>query len=163
MLGCRPPLVTFPVAQSNHQVRCEDRPGTILGVTAMDTKQLIVSNLRQVDFIVEAYLADLTDAELLVRPVPGANHIAWQWGHLIVSESRLGQVCPGYRDPLPPDFAPRFTKETSKLDDAGAFLQKEEYQRLAKEVRAATLAALEKLPPADLDKPAAKVPPMAKT
>ena len=72
----------------------------------MDNKQLILSNLSQADFTVNAYLADLTDAELLVRPVPGINHIAWQWGHLISSEAYLvGQVCPGKcaadREPLP--------------------------------------------------------------
>ncbi len=130
----------------------------------MDTKQLIVANLSQADFTVNAYLEDLTDAELLVRPVPGANHISWQWGHLIASEAYLvGQVCPGFTSPLPAEFPGKFTKETSKLDDAGAFLKKADYQRLGREMRAATLAALEKLPPTDLDKPAAKVPPLAKT
>ena len=33
-------------------------------------------------------LADLSDADLFVRPVPGANHIAWQLGHLIIQEYR---------------------------------------------------------------------------
>jgi hypothetical protein len=130
----------------------------------MDNKQLILSNLAQADFTVNAYLADLTDAELLVRPVPGANHISWQWGHLIASEAYLvGQVCPDFKSPLPADFDAKFTKDTAKLDTADAFLKKEDYQRLGKQMRAATLAALEKLPAADLDKPAAKVPPMAKT
>jgi hypothetical protein len=129
----------------------------------MDTKQLIRSNLSQADFTVNAYLADLTDEELLVRPVPGINHIAWQWGHLIASEAYLiGQVCPGFKSPLPADFAGKFTNDTAKIDDASAFPKKEDYQRLAKETREATVAALEKLPVADLDKPASKVPPLAK-
>ena len=34
-------------------------------------------------------VSDLSDAELLVRPVPQANHIAWQLGHLILQDSRL--------------------------------------------------------------------------
>ena len=33
--------------------------------------------------------ADLSDADLLVRPAPSANHIAWQLGHLIASERNL--------------------------------------------------------------------------
>jgi hypothetical protein len=130
----------------------------------MDTKQLILSNLRQADFVVDGYLADLTDAELLVRPVAGANHIAWQLGHLIASEAYLvSQVYPAYASPLPAGYADKFTKETAQLDAADAFLKKEEYFRLGKEVRAATLGALEKVPDADLDKPATKVPPLAKT
>jgi hypothetical protein len=130
----------------------------------MDVKQLIVANLSQADFTVGAYLADLTDAELLVRPVPGANHIAWQWGHLIASEAYLvGQVSPAFKSPLPADFAAKFTKDTAQLDDPAAFLNKSDYERLGREMRSATLAALEKLPTADLDKPAQKVPPLAKT
>ena len=35
------------------------------------------------------FVEDLTDAELLVRSVPKANHIAWQLGHSIVSTRRL--------------------------------------------------------------------------
>ena len=32
------------------------------------------------------FIADLSDADLLVRPAPTANHIAWQLGHVIGSE-----------------------------------------------------------------------------
>jgi hypothetical protein len=130
----------------------------------MDTKQLIVSNLRQADFVVDGYLADMTETELLARPVPGANHVAWQLGHLIASEAYLvAQVYPAYANPLPAGFADKFTKDTAQLDTSEAFLKKEEYFRVGKEVRAATLGALEKISEADLDKPATKVPPLAKT
>ena len=37
----------------------------------------------------DMYLSDLSDADLLVRPVPAANHIAWQLGHLISAEVHL--------------------------------------------------------------------------
>ncbi len=130
----------------------------------MDFKQLILSNLRQADFTVDGYLADLTDAEMLVRPVPGANHIAWQVGHLIASEAYLvGQVDPAFVNPLPQGFAEKFTKETAQLETPEAFFNKAEYFRLGKEVRAATLASLERLPEGEFDKPAKKVPPLAKT
>ena len=36
-----------------------------------------------------AQLSDLSDAELLVRPVPSANHIAWQLGHMIAGTHRM--------------------------------------------------------------------------
>ena len=105
--------------------------------------------------IAKAYLEDLADEELLIRPVEGANHIAWQLGHLIVSEhGMIEQVCPGTMPPLPDGFAEKYTKETSTLDDAGAFHTKAEYLKLMDEQRAGTLAALDNLSDDDLDKPA---------
>ena len=47
----------------------------------MDIRQAIRANLTSADFIVNGYLADLTPGEMLTRPVPGANHTAWQVGH----------------------------------------------------------------------------------
>lgn len=130
----------------------------------MDTKQAIISSLTQSDFIWEAYLADLADKDLLVRPCTAANHIAWQIGHLIQSEQHLvDKVAPGKRDPLPADFKARHTKDMAASDEAGKFLTKDEYIRLAKQVRANTLNALESLPAADLAKPATGVPPFCKT
>src|SRR5271170_7679494 len=34
-------------------------------------------------------LADFSDADMLVRPCPGANHAAWQLGHLTAAETRM--------------------------------------------------------------------------
>ena len=39
--------------------------------------------------MVKMTLADFSDAEMLVRPVPGANHANWQLGHLVVSEVHI--------------------------------------------------------------------------
>ena len=36
-----------------------------------------------------AYVQDLADADLLLRPVPGINHIAWQLGHLITGSKKM--------------------------------------------------------------------------
>jgi uncharacterized damage-inducible protein DinB len=97
-------------------------------------------------------LSDLSDADLLVRPVPSANHIAWQLGHLINSEVmllQLGTGMPTFR--LPDDFAARHGKETAAKDSATDFLTKAEYIDLFKKVRSATLSALEAMPETTLD------------
>ncbi len=121
----------------------------------MNARQAIRSTLERVDFICKSYLEDLTDADLLVRPVPDANHIAWQLGHLIASEHRMVEAAlPGAMPPLPAGFAERYTAETAKLDEPSAFYTKAEYLRLFSEQRAATLAALDRLTDADLDRPA---------
>ena len=41
------------------------------------------------EMIAMAYLDDLTDEELLVRPAEGANHILWQLGHLVASDHQM--------------------------------------------------------------------------
>ena len=131
----------------------------------MDTKQAIRSSLNVSDFLVQRYLEDITDAEMLARPVDGANHIAWQFGHLISAEQRLvAAASPGSMPELPAGFADRHKKETAESSNPADFLTKDEYLRLAKEVRANTLRALDKLSDADLDKPATgRVPPFIKT
>lgn len=131
----------------------------------MDTKQAIRSSLSTSDFLVNRYLDDLAPEELLARPVPGANHVAWQLGHLISSERYLIEAAaPGSMPELPAGFREQHSKEQAVSDNAADFLSKDDYLRLAKQVRANTLAALEKLSDADLDKPATgRVPPFIKT
>jgi DinB family protein len=104
--------------------------------------------------VIERYLSDLSDADLLVRPVPGANHVAWQLGHLIASEiGLLASVPGGSQLELPPGFAERHGKETAGMEPPKGFLTKAEYLAIFKKVREQTFAKLDKLPDADLDKP----------
>lgn len=120
----------------------------------MNARQAIRSSLEQTNMIVQGYLGDLSDTDLLTRPVPGANHIAWQLGHLIKSERDMVEgSCPGSMPDLPAGFAEKYSADTSKLDSPGAFHAKSVYLGLAEQQRAATLQALDKLTDADLDKP----------
>ena len=94
------------------------------------------------DEILTTYLSDMDDADLMVRSVPGANHIAWQLGHLVSSEQSM-LTGAGFSMPdLPDGFAESYTKETSTSDDATKFHKKDEYLKLMAEQRTATLAAL---------------------
>ena len=121
----------------------------------MNARDAIKLNINCANMICQGYLTDLTDADLLVRPVPGANHIAWQLGHLLVAEhGMMEEGFPGSMPPLPAGFAEKYTNDTSKLDSAGAFHPKSVYLDLAEQQRAATLKTLDKLTDADLDKPA---------
>lgn len=121
----------------------------------MNAREAIKLSILQSDDIVARYLSDLTDAELLARPVPGINHIAWQMGHLITSENGLmNGAVPGSMPPLPAGFAEKYTKDTAQLDTPSAFHTKAELVEAMKTQRAGTLAALEKYPEADLGKPA---------
>ena len=116
---------------------------------------VIKASLDMAAYCVNAYLQDLSDEDLLVRPVEGANHMAWQLGHLIAAENNFtNMVCPESMPDLPDGFSERYTKETSKLDKPGAFDTKDTYLKLMNEQRAGTLAALEKLTDEDFQRPA---------
>jgi uncharacterized damage-inducible protein DinB len=121
-------------------------------MTAKDAiKHALTSTLKMLEW----YLSDLSDADLLVRPVPKANHIAWQLGHLISAEHHLlvGQL-PGVTYPeLPAGFDQRYSKETAADDSPKNFATKAEYLSLLTNFRNATVAAVSKLSDADLDKP----------
>jgi uncharacterized damage-inducible protein DinB len=119
----------------------------------MNANDVLKHALRMNHNILTSYLKDLSDADLLVRPVPNANHIAWQLGHLITAEAQyfLPQVPGATPVELPAGFAKQHDKEMAK-SDAG-FRTKEEYLSLFDKVRQATLAALDKVSEADLDKP----------
>lgn len=107
---------------------------------------VIKSSLDMAGHCVNSYLEDLTDEDLFIRPAKGANHMAWQLGHLIAAENMLiNAVCPGAMPPLPEGFAEKHDKNTAGSDDRGAFCSKQEYVKLMNEQRAGTVAALEKL------------------
>jgi hypothetical protein len=130
----------------------------------MNAKDAARTAMTIADFMVDSYLGDITAQEMLVRPAPDANHLAWQLGHLISAEYRLVEAAaPGSVPALPAGFAERHTKDTSASDNAADFLSKDDYLKVAKTVRASTLRALEGLSDADLDKPVTgRVPPFVK-
>ena len=119
----------------------------------MTAKDAIKNTIETCHGVLTSYVGDLTDEELLMRPVPGANHIAWQLGHIVASEHEMMTMA-GYEMPaLPADFAASYTPETSKSDDPAKFHRKDEYLTALETQRQATLAALDATPDADLDKP----------
>lgn len=131
----------------------------------MEFKDAVRSSLNIADFMVSGYLADITDQELLMRPVSDANHVAWQLGHLITAERHLVEsAAPGSMPDLPSGFAERHGRGKQVTDDPADYLSKEDYLRLAKDIRAATLATLDRCTPADFGRPiTARVPPFVKT
>jgi hypothetical protein len=103
--------------------------------------------------MVQQYLSDLTDDDLLVRPVPAANHIAWQLGHLIASEAMLGSHVPGAAYPeLPAGLKAQMDGKTAKTPPPGGYMKKAQYLEWFNKVRGATIANVERLSDADLDK-----------
>ena len=48
----------------------------------MNGKDAIKTALKSTQYLFNWYLSDLSDSDLLVRPVAGANHAAWQIGNV---------------------------------------------------------------------------------
>jgi hypothetical protein len=131
----------------------------------MTAKDAIKIALTSTQSLLGNYLADLSDADLLVRPAPTANHIAWQLGHLISAEIMLGSQVPKAVYPeLPGGFKEQHDKSMAAVDPPKGFGTKAEYLGLFTKVREATLANLARMPEADLDKPTTgRMAPMAPT
>ena len=120
--------------------------------------EVVVVALESTLATLEMLVADFTDADLLVRPVPGANHAAWQLGNVICGDPYLVTAeLPGVKYPeLPAGFADLHGGKGSKIDADGGFLAKDGYLTLLREVRAATVSAVRKLSDADLSKPSSE-------
>jgi hypothetical protein len=123
----------------------------------MNAKDVLLSVYGMNERTLNAYLADLGDADLLLRPVAGQNHIAWQLGHLISSERfMLEAIKPGSSPALPDGFDQAHGRDPAATtsDDPGQFQTKDRYLQLWNAQREATKSVLSVLSDADLDAPA---------
>src|SRR4029453_5739329 len=97
----------------------------------MHAKQLIRENLELADTTTVMLLDGLSDAEMLLRTVPGANHVNWMLGQLVASENQMvGWVKPGVMPDLPTGFAEKYDAKRSQIDDATSWVGKDELLRL---------------------------------
>lgn len=104
--------------------------------------------------LLEMTLADFSDADMLVRPVPGANHALWQIGHLVNATAFFAAMIPGVKVPaVPADWKDKFGKGTSATDDAKAFPTKAEVLKVLASLKDAVIEGVKKLKPEDLAKP----------
>jgi hypothetical protein len=121
----------------------------------MSGVSIIRGAMKLSDFLVSAYLQDLTNDECLKRPAAGANHALWQLGHLIVADTHLVEACkPGSVPPLPEGFTERYAKENAALDDPSAFDSKETLLQIYAERRKLIDDVLAGVSEDELDQPA---------
>jgi hypothetical protein len=121
----------------------------------MTGKDALKNALTSTQHMLGMFVSDLSDADFLVRPVPGANHIAWQMGHLINAEQHFLTVlgaaasCPK----LPDGWADQHGKKTAGEDPPQGFATKAQYLELFNKTREAAINTLAGMSDADLDKP----------
>jgi uncharacterized damage-inducible protein DinB len=120
----------------------------------MEVKDSILASRRMSNMVLTQYISDLSDADLMLRPTKGCNHLAWQLGHLIASDSQLLEgACPGKSFELPAGFAEAHDKKNADCDDAAKFCTKQQYLDLLAKADAAVEKVLSGMTNADFDAP----------
>lgn len=120
----------------------------------MPQADMIAQTLNRDLAMMKRLLEDLSDADLITRPVPGANHAIWQLGHLVLSEAHLVNAAqPGAVPPPPALFVEKFKKDNAKIDDPNFFPKKAEILEAMTNGRNATVAWVKSLSPEDFDRP----------
>jgi len=105
----------------------------------MYLKDHLATSLKGSMEMVKMTLADMTDGELLTRPVAGANHGNWQIGHLIKSEAAIVAMVGGKVVELPEKFGDLYAQSKTNLDGAENFLTKDVLLATFEKVRAAAI------------------------
>ena len=117
----------------------------------MYAKDIITQSLDTSDHIARAYMADLDQKQMLERPAPGMNPIAWQIGHLLsVERKTIDGIKPGSCPALPAGFDEAHGKEAGLSDDTSKYLPKDQYLSLFEAQRKATKEVLAGLSEAEL-------------
>lgn len=114
----------------------------------------LASALARSANMLEHHLADLSDADLLVRPVPAANHAAWQIAHLVDFIGLVVRsVSPGLSVPQSAAFSKAAARESAKSDDPELFVSKADLIAQLRAVTEALVATMSRLRDADLEQP----------
>lgn len=128
----------------------------------MNAKDVILNSMNTGEMVINAYIGDLEDKDLLIRAEPGMNHIAWQLGHLIGAERHFVEmVKPGASPALPPDFEEGHGRDKHKEDDPSKYYSRAKYQELLKAQRDASKAVLEGLSEEELARSGPEFPAFA--
>jgi hypothetical protein len=100
--------------------------------------------------ILKMTLGDFSDADMLARPVPGANHAAWQVGHMIGALYHMyGQAAPGVVPDAFAAFGEKFGGKTAHIDDPAHYGPKASLLEAFAQSHAAVVEWAKRLAPDD--------------
>ena len=121
----------------------------------MDQKTFLLNALKNNQGMLVHTLGDLTDADLFVRPCPGANHAAWQLGHLTCSEAGIQPFLSASKAAqLPAGFSDQYNMKANANDDPAQFAPFNTKAQLIgtfTTIREATMACVESMTGEQLD------------
>jgi hypothetical protein len=118
----------------------------------MSVADLFSKNILQTKGMIAMTLADFSDADMMFRPAPAANHAVWQLGHMANATRNMVTGCdPSVAFPFEDDS--RFGKSKAAVDDAASFPTKAELLGRFDQAMDVAAAWAAKLTDADLAKP----------
>ncbi len=118
----------------------------------MSNAELFSKNILQTKGMIDMFLKDFSDADMLFRPAKTANHAIWQMGHLANSVRGMVTTCdPSVAFPFEDDT--RFGKSKASIDDPAFFPSKAELLGRFDQAMDIAAAWVAKLSDADLAKP----------
>ena len=113
---------------------------------------LLSNQILQAKGMIDMHLADFSDADMMFRPAPAANHAIWQMGHLANATRGLVTACdPGVAFAFEDDA--RFGKSKAGFDDIAAFASKAELLGRFESAMQTAAAWVATLTEADLARP----------
>jgi hypothetical protein len=120
----------------------------------MNVSDLLANDMVQGQDLLKQHLADFSDADMLVRPVPAANHAAWQLGHLLAFEAMVcGMYVPQAAPKLPENFSKIHGTDGAKIDDPRQFMKKDEMLKNLDQAHTALVNWVRQMSLEDLAKP----------
>ena len=90
--------------------------------------------------LLKTTVGDMSDADLMARPVPAANNANWQIGHVLGAEVMFFSAVGAKMPELPSGFKEMYSRNTAKVDDGSKFLTKAQLLDLWEKVRAGNVA-----------------------
>lgn len=118
----------------------------------MSNAEMFSKNILQTKGMLNMFLKDFTDADMLFRPAKTANHAIWQIGHLANSVRNMVSSCdPSVAFPFEDDT--RFGKSKASIDDPAFFPNKAELLGRFDQAMDIAAAWVAKLSDAQLAKP----------
>ena len=117
----------------------------------MSNAELFSKNILQSKGMIDMFLKDFSDEDMMFRPAKTANHAIWQMGHLANSVLGIVKSCePSVGFPFEDDT--RFGKSKASIDDAAFFPGKAELVGRFDQAMDIAAAWVAKLSDADLAK-----------
>jgi hypothetical protein len=118
----------------------------------MSNSELFSKNILQTKGMVDTFLKDFSDADMLFRPAKTANHAIWQMGHLANSVRGMVTSCdPSVAFQFEDDT--RFGKSKASINDPAFFPNKAEILGRFDHAMDTAAAWVAKLSDAELAKP----------
>jgi hypothetical protein len=120
----------------------------------MSQQQTIVGVLERGRGLLAMHLADFSEADMLARSSPSANHAAYQIGHLLrTTAPTVAAFDSSYKPAMPPKTEGD-AKAPPTSDDPAAFASKDELLSAWEAMVDAMIAAVRPMTDGDFDRPA---------